>query len=97
MAEKVTNETVLYAAALAKLHLDEAEIASAKEDMQKMLDHVDLLNDLDTTDIEPMSHVFPLSNVFREDVVTGTDEREAMLANAPEADDDQFVVPITIE
>ena len=44
-----------------------------------MLDYVDKLNELDTTGVEPMSHVFPVHNVFREDVVTNGDDRENML------------------
>ena len=53
-------------------------------------------NELDTTGIEPMSHVFPVNNVFREDVVTNGDGTKQTLANAPEKKDDSFVVPKTI-
>lgn len=48
-----------------------------------MLDYIDKLSELDTTGVEPMSHVFPVQNVFREDVVTNGDESEQTLANAP--------------
>ena len=65
--------------------------------MQKMLDYIDKLNELDTSGIEPMSHVFPVKNVFREDVVTNGDAREQMLANAPEQRDGQYQVPKTVE
>ena len=47
--------------------------------------------------VEPMSHVFPVHNVFREDVVTNGDEREEILANAPEAKEGAFVVPKTFD
>ena len=97
MEQTITNETITYVAALAKRHLNEEDRETARDDMQKMLDYVDKLNDLDTNGIEPMSHVFPLCNVFREDCVTNGDECEAVLANAPQEEDDQFVVPITIE
>ena len=53
-------------------------------------------NELDTTGIEPMSHVFPVQNVFREDVVTNGDNKEATLANAPLRKEDSFEVPKTI-
>ena len=56
----------------------------------------DKLNELDITGVEPMSHVFPVNNVFREDVVENGDGREQTLANAPEEKDDAFVVPKTI-
>ena len=65
--------------------------------MGKMLDYIDKLNELDTSSVEPMSHVFPVSNVFREDVVTNGDDRDNILKNAPEERDGAFVVPKTIE
>ena len=55
------------------------------------------MNELDTSGVEPMSHVFPVHNVFREDVVTNGDEREEILANAPEAKEGAFVVPKTFD
>ena len=61
-----------------------------------MLVYIDTLNELDTEGIEPMSHVFPVNNVFREDVVTNGDNREKTLANAPLRKDDTFKVPKTI-
>ena len=61
-----------------------------------MLDYIDILNELDTEGVEPMSHVFPVNNVFREDVVTNGDNHEAMLANAPAAErTDAYKVPRT--
>ena len=62
-----------------------------------MLDYVDKLNELDTDGVEPMSHVFPVNNVFREDIVTNGDDREEILKNAPERKDGAFVVPKTVE
>ena len=67
------------------------------EYVAKMLDYIDTLNELDTSGVEPMSHVFPVHNVFREDVVTNGDEREEILANAPEAKEGAFVVPKTFD
>ena len=51
---------------------------------------------LDTSEVEPMSHIFQDENVFREDVVTNGDNKEAMLANAPKAKEGQYQVPKTI-
>ncbi len=65
--------------------------------MEQMLDYIDTLNELDTTGIEPMSHVFPVQNVFREDVVVNGDDRENILKNAPEEKDGSFVVPKTVD
>ena len=73
------------------------EKESARQDMQKMLDYVDKLNELDTSKVEPMTHIFEMGNVFREDEVTNGDDRDAMLANAPEVKEGQYKVPKTVE
>ena len=96
LANKISDETIEYVGILAKLELSEEEKEAAKKDMEQMLDYIDTLNELDTTGIEPMSHVFPVNNVFREDVVTNGDGTKQTLANAPEKKDDSFVVPKTI-
>ena len=96
MANKISDETIEYVGILAKLELSDEEKEEAKADMEKMLDYIDTLNELDTTGIEPMSHVFPVNNVFREDVVTNGAGREETLANAPQRKEDSFEVPRTI-
>ena len=65
MANKISDETIEYVGILAKLELSGQEKEDAKADMEKMLDYIDTLNELDTDGIEPMSHVFPVKNVFR--------------------------------
>ena len=97
MAEIITDETIDYVGILAKLKLNEEEKVQAKADMQKMLDYIDKLDELDTTGVEPMSHVFAVNNVFREDVVVKGDDRDNMLANAPEKKEGQYKVPKTVE
>ena len=96
MANVISDETMEYVGILAKLELSDAEKEAAKKDMESMLDYIDKLNELDTSNVEPMSHVFPVQNVFREDVVTNGDNKEATLANAPLRKDDSFEVPKTI-
>ena len=97
MANNISDETIEYVGILAKLELSDAEKEDAKKDMGRMLDYIDMLNELDTSGVEPMSHIFPVNNVFREDVVTNADDRENILANAPEEKDGQFVVPKTVD
>ena len=63
---------------------------------RKMLDYVEKLDELDASEVEPMSHIFQDENVFREDVVTNGDNKEAMLANAPKEKEGQYQVPKTI-
>ncbi len=92
----ISDETMEYVGILAKLELTPEEAEEAKKDMGKMLDYIDRLNELDTTGIEPMSHIFPVHNVFREDVVLNGDGKEATLANAPVMKNDGFKVPKTI-
>ena len=94
---QISDDTIEYVGILAKLELSETEKEAAKQDMGRMLDYIDLLNELDTKNVEPMSHIFPVSNVFREDVVTNGDDREEMLANAPIKKDGSFKVPRTVE
>ena len=95
MANIITDETIEYVGILAKLELSGEEKEQAKRDMGRMLDYIDKLNELDTSGVEPMSHVFPVKNVFREDVVTGGDGSVETLKNAPEEKDTMFVVPKT--
>ena len=97
MANIISDETIEYVGILAKLELSDEEKEQAKKDMANMLDYIDTLNELDTSGVEPMSHVFPVNNVFREDVVTYGDDREEILANAPEAKEGAFVVPKTFD
>ena len=97
MANKISDETIEYVGILAKLELSGQEKEDAKADMEKMLDYIDTLNELDTEGVEPMSHVFPVQNVFREDVVTNGDDRENILKNAPGEKDGMFKVPKTFE
>ena len=97
MANSISNETIEYVGILAKLKLSEEEKEQAGKDMSRMLDYIDKLNELDTSGVEPMSHVFPVHNVFREDVVENGDDRENMLKNAPEQKDGSYKVPKTVE
>ena len=96
MANIISDETIEYVGILSKLELSPEEKEQAKKDMGSMLDYIDKLNELDTTGIEPMSHVFPVQNVFREDVVTNGDNKEKTLTNAPLRKEDSFEVPKTI-
>ena len=93
----IDDATIDYVGILAKLELSGEEKEQAKKDMGRMLDYIDKLGELDTDGVEPMSHVFPVQNVFREDVVTNGDDRENILNNAPGEKDGMFKVPKTFE
>ena len=96
MAKIIDDETIENVCILAKLSLGEEAKAKAKQDMQKMLDYVEKLDELDTDGVEPLSHIFGDENVFRDDVVKNGDNKEAMLANAPKEKEGQYQVPKTI-
>ena len=93
----ISDETIEYVGILAKLELSAEEKEQAKRDMERMLDYIDMLGELDTAGVEPMSHIFPVHNVFREDVVENGDDRENILKNAPAKKDGSFKVPKTVE
>ena len=97
MANIISDETIEYVGILAKLELSADEKEQAKKDMGSMLDYIDKLGELDTEGVEPMSHVFPVQNVFREDVVTNGDTRAELLKNAPGEKNGMFTVPRTFE
>lgn len=95
MANVIDDAAIEYVGILAKLELSEQEREAAKRDMGRMLDYIDQLSELDTSGVEPISHVLPARNVFREDVVTNGDGRADALSNAPERRGDMFAVPKT--
>lgn len=81
---------------LAKLCLSEEERERAGKEIEKILSYVEKLNELDTDGVEPLVHILPEENVFREDIVTNGDGRAAALSGAPLQRDGQYVVPKTV-
>lgn len=94
---EINDKLVSYVAELAHLKIDEAQREQAAADLARMIGYVDQLSELDTTGVEPMSHAFPIVNVFRGDEVKPSMERELILKNAPDVKDGCFLVPKTVE
>lgn len=94
---KITLETVEYVADLARLNLSKDEKVMMVSQMGDILSYMDKLSTLDTTDVKPLEHVEPMSNVFREDVVKDSFDRDKILANAPDKDAGAFKVPKIVE
>lgn len=94
---KVTRQTIEHVANLARLNLTENEKDSLTSEMEEIISWVDKLNELDTSGVKPMEHVIPMKNVFREDKVEQSLERDKILANAPVAEDGCFKVPKVVE
>jgi aspartyl-tRNA(Asn)/glutamyl-tRNA(Gln) amidotransferase subunit C len=90
---KLTKEEVLYVAHLARLDLDEESIEKFAGQIDEILGYIEKLNEVDTKGIRPTSHAISLTNAFRDDEKREPIERELALANAPEEEDGQFVVP----
>jgi len=95
-AKKISDQVMENVEILAKLDLTKEERKKAKEEMEKILTYVEKLGELDTDDIEPLIHILPKENVFREDHVTNDNGQEDMLANAPKSKNGQFQVPKTV-
>ena len=94
---KITEEMVDYVSTLARLKLPQEEKKRMTGELEQILAYMDVLNGLDTADIEPLSHIFPLKNVLRPDEVVPSEDRAVLLANAPVPDEAAFLVPKTVE
>lgn len=90
-------DLISYLEKLGRIRLTGEEKEKAIIDLSSILGYIDKLNELDTDSVEPLSHAFPITNVFREDVVTNSDRRDAILSNAPAQKDGSFKVPKTVE
>ncbi len=94
---KITIEEVEHVANLARLVFNEEEKKKLAEQLGRILDYIEQLNELDTEDVEPTSHVIPMKNVVRPDVVRPSLTRDDALANAPSDVDGLFEVPKIVE
>lgn len=94
---EVNDELVDKLANLARLHFNDAEKQAIKNDLQRMIQFVEKLNELDTTGIEPLLHMGDGVNVLREDEVKGSIDRKEALVNAPLHDGVFFKVPKVIK
>ncbi len=94
---KITTELVDYISELSRLSLPEEEKAAMTAQLERIVGYMDVLAGLDTAGVEPMSHVFPVKNVFREDEPVPSQDRAQLLANAPVPDGEAFLVPRAVE
>jgi aspartyl-tRNA(Asn)/glutamyl-tRNA(Gln) amidotransferase subunit C len=93
----ITREEVRRIALLARLRFSDEEEGRLTEQMGNILQHMAALERLDTAGVEPMAHALDMINALREDRVTNKPNTEALLANAPAADETFFLVPKIIE
>jgi aspartyl-tRNA(Asn)/glutamyl-tRNA(Gln) amidotransferase subunit C len=93
---EVTDQLIDHLARLSRLSFNMEEKQELKADLQKMISFVEKLQELDTTGIEPLTHMGDSANALRKDEVKGMISREAALLNAPLKDDRFFKVPKVI-
>jgi aspartyl-tRNA(Asn)/glutamyl-tRNA(Gln) amidotransferase subunit C len=94
---KITRQEVEHVARLARLGLSGEEIERMRAQLDAILSYVDKLNELETRDVPPTSHVLPVTNILREDAIRPSLSQEEALANAPDRQETFFRVPRILE
>ena len=89
----LSKEDVLKIAKLSKLEFSENEIEKFRTDLNKIFDHMEELNSVDTSEIEPLFNVLDLKDVLRKDIVRDSEIKKDILKNAPNSDDEFIIVP----
>lgn len=93
----IDRDTVLHVARLARLKLTDEEIERMSVELGHILDYINKLSELDIEGVEPTAHILPVKNVFRDDVVHQSLDREKVLMNTDDKEDGCFKVPSIIE
>ncbi|MGO2696031.1 MAG: Asp-tRNA(Asn)/Glu-tRNA(Gln) amidotransferase subunit GatC [Bavariicoccus seileri] len=90
---KLTQEEIRHVAELARLAIGDDEIELFTEQMQAIINMVEELEELDTTNVEPTTHGYEQKNIMREDVATQVDKRDELMKNVPTSQDGYIQVP----
>lgn len=96
MKRKMSNEKVLYVADLAHLYLSSEEVEVLSEQLSDIVEHIDHLAELNVEHVQPMTHILPARNVFRDDVKKSSLPQGVALQNAPGKEKGFFTVPRVI-
>jgi aspartyl-tRNA(Asn)/glutamyl-tRNA(Gln) amidotransferase subunit C len=94
---KISKDDVIKVAELARLEVTQEETEIFTDQLGNILEYIEKLNELDTNNVEPTYHVLDISTPLREDKVVNWLTIEEVLQNAPESEDDFFVVPQVID
>lgn len=97
MTARLTRDDVAKVALLGRLKLSADELDQLTSQLGRVLEYVEILNEVDTEGTEPMAHAVELSNVFRDDIEAASLSRDDALANAPKTDGRCFLVPPILE
>jgi aspartyl-tRNA(Asn)/glutamyl-tRNA(Gln) amidotransferase subunit C len=94
---KLNLDTTKKIADLAKLEFNEEELYSIQKDLEQMISFVEKLKEIDTTGVEPLTHILDEGNKLREDEIQGSVDTETALLNAPNREGNFFTVPKVIK
>ncbi|MBI5183894.1 MAG: Asp-tRNA(Asn)/Glu-tRNA(Gln) amidotransferase subunit GatC [Nitrospinae bacterium] len=94
---KITKEKVKHIAMLARLEIDEEEEERFAQQLSDVLNHMEKLDQLDTEDVEPTSHILPIQNVFKEDEIKDIFPMTDPLSSAPQKEYGHYRVPKVVE
>lgn len=94
---KITKDDVKHIARLSRLYVTDEEMETFSNQLSSIIEYVEQLNSLNTSDIEPTSHIIPLKNVMRSDIIEPSLPAENALKNAPDAAGAFYRVPKIIE
>jgi len=92
----ISREDVQKVSLLGRLLLSEEELDTMTSQLGEILRYMELLDEVDTGQVEPMAHALDVANVFRPDEVTPSLDRDDALANAPNRDDECYQVPAVL-
>ncbi|MEO1207376.1 MAG: Asp-tRNA(Asn)/Glu-tRNA(Gln) amidotransferase subunit GatC [Pseudomonadota bacterium] len=93
----VDETTVRKIARLARIEITDAEATGLVDELSGILDWVEQLDEVDTSNVEPMARIVPIALKRREDVVNDGEMRDKIVGNAPMEEDGFFVVPKVVE
>ncbi len=93
----ISAEDIKHLIRLSKLHFNQEEVDYYLKDLQKIIEYVNKLSEIDLEDVIPTSHILPLNNVFREDEVRQSMAASEILKNAPDTQENCFHVPQVVE
>jgi len=94
---EVNDQLIEQLAELARLEFSAEEKSGIKSDLQRMISFVEKLQEIDTTGVQPILHMSEATNVYREDILSGSVDRSTGLLNAPDSDGIYFRVPQVIK
>lgn len=95
--ERISEKEVKHVAKLARLKISDSEAGSLRKEMNAILEYVETLNELDTEEVHPMSHVLNLKNVWSDDKPVNPKKTKALLSNAPMTEKNYYKVPKILE